>query len=213
VSRTVLIARVSAGILREVARPTLYVDAPLLWAQAECLKRSLLTQPLCLVDELVASVVSGARVALGVLVCQRVSRGRVSRDQDVLCMTLPSASSTACDVKFSEGMRLMKCFWRFFSCSEGPCQPGMLLARALVVPTFSMMLYTVGSACSRSWESTWGLVSKYSPKICPKGAPFAVRPWLLRRPAIVSAVFWRGSWRLRHRNWAPSGAKARCTRF
>ena len=33
----------------------------------------------------------------------------------VLCMTLPKASSTACDVKFSEGMRLMKCFCRLFS--------------------------------------------------------------------------------------------------
>lgn len=31
-------------------------------------------------------------------------------------MGLPSASSTACDVKFSEGMRLIKCFCRFFSC-------------------------------------------------------------------------------------------------
>lgn len=33
----------------------------------------------------------------------------------VLCITLPSASRTACDVKFSEGIRLMKCFCRFFS--------------------------------------------------------------------------------------------------
>ena len=33
----------------------------------------------------------------------------------VLCITLPKASSTACDVKFSEGMRLMKCFCRLFS--------------------------------------------------------------------------------------------------
>lgn len=31
-------------------------------------------------------------------------------------MTLPKASSTAWEVKFSEGIRLMKCFWRFFSC-------------------------------------------------------------------------------------------------
>lgn len=30
-------------------------------------------------------------------------------------MTLPKASRTACDVKFSEGMRLMKCFCRLFS--------------------------------------------------------------------------------------------------
>ena len=30
-------------------------------------------------------------------------------------MTLPKASSTACDVKFSEGIRLMKCFCRLVS--------------------------------------------------------------------------------------------------
>ena len=30
-------------------------------------------------------------------------------------MTLPKASSTACDVKFSEGMRLIKCFCLLFS--------------------------------------------------------------------------------------------------
>jgi hypothetical protein len=44
--------------------------------------------------------------------------GQVGTD-DVLCMTLPRASRTACEVKFSEGMRLMKCFWRFFSCRVG----------------------------------------------------------------------------------------------
>jgi hypothetical protein len=33
----------------------------------------------------------------------------------VLCITLPNASSTAWLVKFSEGIRLMKCFCRFFS--------------------------------------------------------------------------------------------------
>jgi hypothetical protein len=38
--------------------------------------------------------------------------------RNVLCITLPSASRTACDVKFSEGMRFMKCFWRFFSWSR-----------------------------------------------------------------------------------------------
>lgn len=30
-------------------------------------------------------------------------------------MILPKASRTACEVKFSEGMRLMKCFCRLFS--------------------------------------------------------------------------------------------------
>jgi hypothetical protein len=35
-----------------------------------------------------------------------------------LCITLPRASRTAWEVKFSEGIRLMKCFWRFFSCTK-----------------------------------------------------------------------------------------------
>ncbi len=47
----------------------------------------------------------------------------------VLCMTLPKASRTACDVKFSEGMRLMKCFCRLFSynlcINEDP--PGLIV--------------------------------------------------------------------------------------
>lgn len=33
----------------------------------------------------------------------------------LLCITLPKASRTACEVKFSEGMRLMKCFCLVFS--------------------------------------------------------------------------------------------------
>lgn len=34
---------------------------------------------------------------------------------DILCITLPKASRTAWEVKFSEGMRLMKCFCLVFS--------------------------------------------------------------------------------------------------
>lgn len=37
---------------------------------------------------------------------------------NILCITLPSASSTAWLVKFSEGMRLMKCFCLRFSCNN-----------------------------------------------------------------------------------------------
>jgi hypothetical protein len=35
--------------------------------------------------------------------------------ENILCITLPRASSTAWDVKFSEGMRLIKCFCLRFS--------------------------------------------------------------------------------------------------
>jgi len=38
-------------------------------------------------------------------------------------MTLPSASSTACDVKFSEGIKFMKCFCRLFSWSWRQLRP------------------------------------------------------------------------------------------
>jgi len=43
----------------------------------------------------------------------------------VLCITLPRASSTAWEVKFSEGMRFMKCFWRFFSYCESIVSQGL----------------------------------------------------------------------------------------
>ena len=38
--------------------------------------------------------------------------------KSLLCITLPSASRTACDVKFSEGMRFIKCFCLLFSYAE-----------------------------------------------------------------------------------------------
>jgi len=40
------------------------------------------------------------------------------KHQTVLCMTLPRASRTAWEVKFSDGMRLIKCFCRLFSYSQ-----------------------------------------------------------------------------------------------
>jgi hypothetical protein len=96
---------------------TLDVDSPLVRVEAESLEGPLLAERLGLVNELVAAVVASAGVALGVLVCGgERGRGVGVSAGDILCMTLPSASRTACEVKFSEGIRLMKCFWRFFSC-------------------------------------------------------------------------------------------------
>ena len=48
---------------------------------------------------------------------ENISDGKMDRTHknDRLCITLPRASRTAWDVKFSDGIRLMKCFWRFFS--------------------------------------------------------------------------------------------------
>jgi hypothetical protein len=49
----------------------------------------------------------------------------------LLCIGLPRASSTACDVKFSEGMRLIKCFCRLFSYSNGE-YPGSARAMGML---------------------------------------------------------------------------------
>lgn len=98
------------------------VDAPLLGIEAEQLEGAPLAEVLRLVDELVAAVVARARVALGVLVCRikRQPGRRSARGVGPLCMTLPRASRTACEVKFSEGIRLMKCFCRCFSWAPSP---------------------------------------------------------------------------------------------
>lgn len=66
-------------------------------------------------------------------------------------MTVPRASRTACEVKFSDGMRLMKCFWRFFSYTAQRHQYGLIRGRETRRRTCSMILKTAGSACSR-WE-------------------------------------------------------------
>lgn len=50
---------------------TLDVDTPFLGAEVEGLKRTLLAETLCLIDELVSSVVSLARVPFRVLVCSK----------------------------------------------------------------------------------------------------------------------------------------------
>ena len=50
---------------------TLHIDTPLRLLQPEGLERSLLAKTLCLVDPLVASIVSCSWVALGVFVCSR----------------------------------------------------------------------------------------------------------------------------------------------
>lgn len=52
---------------------------------------------------------------------QVISSTLFKKYNTVLCMTLPRASRTAWEVKFSDGMRLMKCFCRLFSyiqCTE-----------------------------------------------------------------------------------------------
>lgn len=67
---------------------------------------------------------------------------------DILCITLPNASRTAWEVKFSDGMRLMKCFCRRFSYTYvlSPAQPSY---SKLVRHTFCNISYTTGSASSR----------------------------------------------------------------
>ncbi len=69
---------------------------------------------------LVAAIISCSRIAFRILICKSTclapnSLFSTSSSTDILCITLPNASRTAWEVKFSEGMRLMKCFCRFFS--------------------------------------------------------------------------------------------------
>ena len=96
---------------------TLNVDSPFLRVEVEGLQRSLLAESFGLVDEFVASVISSTRISFRVLVCHiDGKRGpRFAFLDTILCITLPSASRTAWDVKFSEGIRFMKCFCLFFS--------------------------------------------------------------------------------------------------
>jgi hypothetical protein len=73
---------------------------------------------------------------------------------DVLCITLPRASSTAWDVKFSEGMRLMKCFCRRFSCENNALGQASITEVVAIGSTFWIISYTAGSAFSRLAESS-----------------------------------------------------------
>ena len=73
---------------------------------------------------------------------------------DVLCITLPRASSTAWDVKFSEGMRLMKCFCRSFSCEDNALGQASITEAVATGSTFWIISYTAGSASSRFAESS-----------------------------------------------------------
>lgn len=57
--------------VRRAAAQALDIDAPLLRVEAECLERALLAQQLDRVNVLVAAVVAGTGVALGVLVGHR----------------------------------------------------------------------------------------------------------------------------------------------
>ena len=61
---------VSHESVRAIDRLTLHVDAPVLVVQVKRLEGALLAQALRLVDELVAAIVPGTGVALGVLVCR-----------------------------------------------------------------------------------------------------------------------------------------------
>jgi hypothetical protein len=73
---------------------------------------------------------------------------------DVLCITLPRASSTAWDVKFSEGMRLIKCFCRRFSCENNALGQASITEVVAIGSTFWIISYTAGSASSRLAESS-----------------------------------------------------------
>lgn len=93
-------------------RRTLNVHTPLLGVETESLERALLAQTLRGIDMFISTVVTSTGVSLGVFVWLRLARAYRCgvRLESILCITLPSASRTACEVKFSEGIRLIKCF-------------------------------------------------------------------------------------------------------
>lgn len=108
---------------------TLDVDTPLCGVEVESGKRALLAEALGLVDELVSAVVSRAWVSFRVFVCGRSvsvsedpeNTGGTAISEHVLCITLPRASRTAVDVKFSDGIRLIKCFCLCSSYNSHTC--------------------------------------------------------------------------------------------
>lgn len=65
---------------------------------------------------------------------------------NLLCITLPRASRTAWEVKFSDGIRLMKCFWRLFSCARHQQSSH---GKRRCKRTFCMISNTAGSASAR----------------------------------------------------------------
>ncbi len=88
----------------------------------------------------------------------------------VLCMTLPKASRTAWVVKFSEGIRLMKCFCRLFSyCPRHQRTFSRSLCRSSVWRTFCRISYTAGSASSKFAASSYEFVSRYPKILTPRG--------------------------------------------
>lgn len=135
---------------------TLYIDAPLILFQSERLQGPLLAKPLCLVDVLVTPVVSCSRISFGVLICSNKSLALIHPLEymhDLLCITLPNASRTAWEVKFSEGIRLMKCFCRRFSYTYILSSAQSSFSK-LARHTFCNISYTTGSASSRLAESS-----------------------------------------------------------
>jgi len=109
----------------------------------------------------------------------------------ILCITLPSASSTACDVKFSEGMRLMKCFCRLFSYNTDVDVRDRSSGNTIIRHTFCMISYTVGSASSRSADSNCKgsqLAFLQEQLVHHDNAPCAGLPGTLPCPATAAAA-------------------------
>jgi hypothetical protein len=109
-------------------------------------------------------------------------------------MTLPRASRTACEVKFSEGIRLIKCFCLFFSWRSSSIsfpdsrilgwQSTHLLndfihRRVRLLEVLRKNLMCVNTALQ---------LSIYHSKIPSAALPW----WLWRSPAIVSGLFSSG---------------------
>ena len=121
--------------LEQLPQRTLHVHTPFLRIKPKSLESTLLAKALRLIYKFIAAVVSYPWVSLRIFVCREshvrpVRAGAKMRlswmhggdrlmEVNVLCMGLPSAPRTAWEVKFSDGIRLMKYFCLSFSCTKG----------------------------------------------------------------------------------------------
>lgn len=134
---------------------TLDVDTPFLGAKVECLECTLLAEALCLVDELVSAIVSLAWVPFRVFVC---SYGKLGLGPSCVTHTLHNTAkrienSLRCEVLGRDEINEVLLALLLLQGDDGKLQSQTKLGS--VSRTCSMILYTVGSASSRSWERTF----------------------------------------------------------
>lgn len=110
-----------------------------------------------------------------------------------LCVTLPRASRTALDMKFSEAIRLIQCFWRFIPVEHGNHGPAWKCRK--FVCTFRSISHTVGSTSSSfvvmetiAREFPWPILYPYTFLVSLYNKILEI--WLVGRKKDMTTVFW-----------------------